>query len=125
MATDLASLIEALKPTFPAVSVGGTPIKQPFMTVEGDDVKLNGEGLQVYEYGSEAERAKESDKIGPEGEIPGFHVGWIDRPHFYKSGRIIVIYLGTNEKTLQALKSVLGETFAVGPDIFYPGLPKP
>jgi hypothetical protein len=125
LATDLDSLVEALKPTFPDISVGDTPINQPFMSVPGYDVKLNGESLQVYEYPDEAARAKDSAKIGPEGEIPGFHVGWIDRPHFYKSGRIIVIYLGTDEKTLAALEAVLGEPFAVGPDIYYPGIPKP
>ena len=31
--------------------------------------------------------------------------------HFYRAGRVIVIYAGNNEATLNALQAVLGEPF--------------
>jgi len=39
-------------------------------------------------------------------------ITWMDSPHFYKSGRVIVIYIGSDEKTLNLLQAVIGPQFA-------------
>jgi len=36
----------------------------------------------------------------------------MDAPHFYKTGRIIVLYVGSDEQILTLLQSVMGAQFA-------------
>lgn len=116
---DQVSLIDTLRKTFPAIFPADT-INQPFMSVPGTNLKLDGEAIptvQVYEYQDEAAAKKDASKIQPNGEIAGFQIGWIAQPHFYQIGRIIVIYVGTDPAILFALESALGKPFAVGPDV--------
>jgi hypothetical protein len=35
-------------------------------------------------------------------------VAWVDTPHFYSAGRIIVLYVGSDEEILVLLEQVLG-----------------
>lgn len=42
------------------------------------------------------------------------HVDWIALPHLFRSGRVIVLYVGGDAETLLALRAVLGEQFAGG-----------
>lgn len=37
---------------------------------------------------------------------------WMDTQHFYKTGHIIVIYIGSDEKILNLLQTVIGPQFA-------------
>jgi hypothetical protein len=46
------------------------------------------------------------------GSIGTSMVTWVATPHFYKKGRILVLYIGDNAETLKALESVLGPQFA-------------
>jgi hypothetical protein len=39
---------------------------------------------------------------------------WVDTPHFYKAGRIIVLYLGSDQAVLDVLNQILGQQFAGG-----------
>jgi hypothetical protein len=39
-------------------------------------------------------------------------VSWMATPHFFKKGRILVLYVGDNTETLGLLESVLGAQFA-------------
>jgi len=41
-------------------------------------------------------------------------VTWISTPHFYKSGRIIAIYVGTDNSFTSTLRGILGDPFAKG-----------
>lgn len=41
-------------------------------------------------------------------------VTWIDTPHFYEAGRIIVLYLGNDQTILGLLNKVIGAQFAGG-----------
>ena len=40
------------------------------------------------------------------------YVSWIDKPHFYKSGRLIVIYIGQDKTITSLLEDILGKQFA-------------
>ena len=50
----------------------------------------------------------------PDSEDEGFaaHVDWIGPPHWYQAGRITVLYIGENQKTLDMLENLLGLQFA-------------
>ena len=37
---------------------------------------------------------------------------WVGPPQFFKQGRLLVLYVGDNDKILKALESALGRQFA-------------
>ena len=109
---DQASLISALQAAGATVETGDS-ITQEFFTPEGHAVKVNGADLQVFEYESAEDMAEEASQVAPDGGSIGTSmVTWIDTPHFYKAGRIIVLYLGNDQAILDLLKEVMGPQFA-------------
>jgi hypothetical protein len=107
-----ASLVRALEAAGATVD-SGEPVAQPFFTPEGQTLKVNGADLQVFEYGSAEEMEKEAEQVAPDGGSVGKSMMmWMDAPHFYKAGRIIVLYLGSDKAILDLLISVMGMQFA-------------
>jgi hypothetical protein len=101
----------------------GTAISQPFMDVQGRTLAVNGEQLQVYEYASLVDANKQAARISPDGtafttvsssgmQVGATQVDWVKPPHLYKAGRIIVIYIGTNNAVMHLLEGILGKQFA-------------
>jgi hypothetical protein len=107
-----ASLISALKAAGATVELG-EPISQPFFTPEGSIVKVNGADVQIFEYESPEEMGNEASQISSDGGSIGTSmVTWMDTPHFYKTGRIIVLYVGSDAAVLNLLEGALGPQFA-------------
>ena len=74
---------------------------------------MNGADLQVFEYENSEAMEKEASQVAPDGGSIGTSmVTWIDAPHFYKAGRIIVLYLGNDKAVLDLLNKVVGPQFA-------------
>jgi hypothetical protein len=93
----------------------GESVSQPFFTPQGQIVRIYGEDVQVFEYGSEDEAKNETELISVDGNTVGTSmVSWFDTPHFYRSGRIIVLYVGNNSQILQILTEIIGAQFAGG-----------
>ena len=89
------------------------PIIQAFFTPEGNILKVNGADVQVFEYESEEAMESEASQVAPDGgSIGTTMVTWVDTPHFYKAGRIIVLYVGSDTAILDLLEQVLGPQFA-------------
>jgi hypothetical protein len=111
---DQASLISALQGAGATVEVGD-PITQPFFTPEGATLKVNGADVQVYEYESAEAMGNEASQVAADGGSIGTSmVNWMDTPHFYKAGRIIALYVGSDAKILGLLDKVIGPQFAGG-----------
>ena len=111
---DRASLIAALEALGATVEVG-EPITQAFFTPEGSIIKVNGADVQVFEYESVEAMESEAAQVAPDGGSIGTSmVTWMDTPHFYKAGRIIVLYVGSDESVLSLLENALGPQFAGG-----------
>ena len=111
---DQASLLSALKAAGATVEVGDS-ITQDFFSVEGQTVKFNGADLQLFEYENAQAMEKDASQVAPDGGSIGTSmVTWIDTPHFYKAGRIIVLYLGNDQTILGLLNKVIGAQFAGG-----------
>ena len=111
---DQASLLSALKAAGATVEVGDS-INQDFFSVEGQTVKVNGADLQVFEYENAPAMEKDASQVAPDGGSIGTSMAtWIDTPHFYKAGRIIVLYLGNDQTILGLLNNVIGAQFAGG-----------
>ena len=89
------------------------PVSQPFFPVPGQTLKVDGEDVQVFEFNDPSAREAQSEKISSDGRSIGQTVvQWIDPPHFFATGKIIVLYLGSNTKLLQQLESALGQQIA-------------
>jgi hypothetical protein len=91
----------------------GEPISQDFFTPEGSVIKVNGADVQIFEYESAETMENEASQVAPDGgSIGTTMVTWVDPPHFYKAGRIIVLYVGSDEVVLELLEKILGPQFA-------------
>jgi hypothetical protein len=111
---DQASLLIVLQAAGATVETGDS-ITQEFFTPEGHAVKVNGAELQVFEYENAEAMEKEASQVAPDGGSIGTSmVTWIDTPHFYKAGRIIALYLGSDQTILGLLNKVMGTQFAGG-----------
>ena len=109
---DQESLVKVLQAAGAKVESGDS-ITQEFFTPEGHTFKVNGGDLQVYEYPSADAMAQESSKVAPDGGSVGTSMMmWMDTPHFYKAGRIIVLYLGKDKALLDLLNKAMGPQFA-------------
>jgi hypothetical protein len=109
---DQASLIEALRATGAEVELGDS-VEQAFFAVLGQILKLDGTDVQVFEY--ESAQAMEADvaQVSADGDTIGNSmVTWVATPHFFKSGRVLVLFVGDDAAVLELLGGVLGEQFA-------------
>ena len=107
--TDLRGIAESVEESM--------QISQPFFSVRGKIVQVEGEDVQIFEYETREAMDAEAKYVSPDGTTFVMkdhisYVDWIAPPHFYKSGRIIVIYIGSNEKIIGMLENVVGAQFA-------------
>jgi len=110
--TDYASLIDNLHAAGIIVKPGGEVV-QPFFSVQGKIIKVHGEDAQVFQYAHETETDAQSAQVSPDGSTVGTtKIHWIGPPHFFKRGKLLVLYVGDNNKVLKALESALGRQFA-------------
>jgi hypothetical protein len=110
--TDPASLISQLRAAGESVELVGE-VDQPFLSVTGTMIKLQGEDVQIFQYSSANEMEAQAALISPDGTAVGTRkIHWIGSPHFFKQGRILVLYVGNNKKVENALEAVLGRQFA-------------
>jgi hypothetical protein len=104
-----SDLVDALAAEGATVDPAGE-VEQPFFSVKGQAIKVNGADVQVFEYDDVAAREAESSQISADGSSIGTSmVSWIDQPNFWAQGRLIVLYVGTDEGMLDLLTSVLGQ----------------
>ena len=111
---DTASLIAALEASG-ATAETGESIVQEFFSPEGSIIKVNGADVQVFEYESAEAMENEASQVASDGGSVGTSMMmWMDTPHFYKAGRIIVLYIGSDGTVLSLLEQALGQQFAGG-----------
>jgi hypothetical protein len=109
---DKASLISALQASGATVETG-EPVSQAFFSPEGSIIKVNGADVQVFEYESAEAMENEAAQVSSDGgSIGTTMVTWVATPHFYKAGRIIALYIGSDAEVLDLLKAALGPQFA-------------
>ncbi|MFC1965245.1 hypothetical protein ACFLWG_04530 [Chloroflexota bacterium] len=122
---DYDSLVDNLHAAAGATVNPVGEVEQPFFSVKGFVISVNGNDVQVFEY-SDAKTAENEAKIfSPDGSSIGTSIPfWVGSPHFYQVEKLIVLYVGENEYTIGILQSVLGPQFAGGaPYIPEDGLP--
>ena len=99
--------------------------REPVFSGKGKYIRLSGEKapINVWEYRDEEAALTEVEFIsrdgfdirrppGPDDEGFAGHYDWIAPPHWYQSGKIIVLYVGETLELRILLNELLGEQFA-------------
>jgi hypothetical protein len=109
---DLGTLSQSLRETGATIE-SDEMISQPFFSVEGRILKVNGADVQVFEYKSVEEMETEAALVSADGSsVSTSMVSWMATPHFFKSGRVLVLYVGDDAAILDLLTDALGGQFA-------------
>ena len=110
--TNYATLVDELRTSGATVVSAGT-VDQPFFTVQGRVITVNNGDVQVFEYADAVTADTEASLVSADGSSIGTSMAsWIATPHFYKKGRVLVLYVGDDASTINALVKVLGQQFA-------------
>jgi hypothetical protein len=108
-----SALLPTLQATGATVAETGQ-LGQTFFGVPAYLIQVNGADLQVYEFADEQAQAQASDTISQAGYAIGTtQIEWIDQPHFWAQERLIVLYVGQDEETINMLTMLLGEPINV------------
>ncbi|MFQ5796181.1 MAG: hypothetical protein ACE5JP_14185 [Candidatus Bipolaricaulia bacterium] len=111
---DSVSLIDHLRAAGATVEPTGE-VSQPFFSAKGQVITVNGDNVQVFEYADTAAANAEATLVSPDGGSVGTNImAWVATPHFYKTGRLIVLYVGDHPAVINVLETVLGPQFAGG-----------
>jgi hypothetical protein len=114
--TDLTSFTQALVDAGleARVRLGGWRWLRPFFVIPDQVVKIDQQQLHVFDYATRAKLRQVS--ISPDGTGISSKDGvaaiieWT--PRFYRSGRLLVLYLGDRPIVLETLNLLLGPPFA-------------
>jgi hypothetical protein len=83
-----------------------------FLEVPGQGLVIDGEPLAAYEFATEQALRQMRSTIRPQGDTVGRAIISWDPPRFYSDGRLLVVYFGDDERTLDMLRRFLGPKFA-------------
>lgn len=91
-------------------------VVQPFLTGDGTVLAVSGAGirptqLQSFQYESAQAAAADAATITPECNPRHSVVSWLGPPHFYRAGRVLVIYVGSDPAVTGLLTDLLGPQF--------------
>lgn len=108
------ALAEELRTAGATVEFGGR-ITQDFFEPEGQILIVNGADVQVFEWPDAEQAAEAASTISSDGSSVGTTmITWVDVPHFYLDGALIVLYVGSDPDVEALLTGALGEPIAVG-----------
>jgi hypothetical protein len=108
-------LVAALAAAGISVEDPGETLSQPFFEPPARRIRLDGEELQVFAFGSQAQAESAAATISPGGfEIGTSMVSWVATPHFYQAGDLIVLYVGDQAAIVSALEAAMGPQIAGG-----------
>jgi hypothetical protein len=76
-------------------------------------VEISGAEVQVFEYTDPAAAEADAAQLAPDGSSTRTTMmTWVAPPHFFQQGRVIALYVGSDEEVISLLASVLGPQFA-------------
>lgn len=105
----LAQLTEKLRALGATVTVTKEKVSQPFFSVPGRIIKIKAEALQVFEYATTSAAVADASRVSADGSTIGTSKpAWMATPHFFKKGKLIVLYVGGNQTIVEVLQKALG-----------------
>ena len=109
---DLNTLVATLTAAGLTVETGES-VTQPFFTVQGQTLKINGQDVQVFAYDTAQAMEAEASQIAPDASTIGTNMpSWMSDPQFYKLGNMLILYVGQDQKILDILSGIFGQQFA-------------
>ena len=111
---NLGQLLKRLKARGGKIARKGR-VEQPFFSVTGQLITVSDQDVQVFEYRTVKAPEVDARKVSGTGTQAGTSIPmWIAPPHFFKSGRLIVLYVGKSSFVVKALADALGPQFDGG-----------
>lgn len=99
----------------------GEALREPLFETTAGSLMVGEAMIQLFEFADEATAGAAAGTVNATGTIIGTKtIDWVERPHFYRQGKLIVLYAGDDEAILSALQEALGEPFVVGESAFAP-----
>jgi hypothetical protein len=109
---DYLTLLSSLRATGASITEA-EELTQPFLSVKAKIIILNGSRIQVFEYENSGAMEAESKNVSSDGTTVNLSsISWISTPHFYRNGRLMVIYIGDDKAITTLLANTLGMQFA-------------
>lgn len=113
--TEYLDLANRLRSAGANVKLTAERLRQPFFSVPGRIVSINNESVQVFKFANASAAEGAAKRVAPDGmTIGNSKPSWMGPPHFFKSGKLIVLYVGANESVLKVLQTSLGSQIAGG-----------
>lgn len=117
--------LTALRATGASVHIGdaSSEMPSPPFSVPSQLFQINGDEVQLYLYASAADAAHDAAQVSLDGftftprdttTTEPATIDWVDTPHFFQQDQLLVLYVGDDQLTLNALETVLGPQFAGG-----------
>lgn len=102
-------LFQAIQ-TYGGAVVEAGSISQPFFNVDGKILQVNDQQIQVFEFANAADAKASASQISDGGTTIGnTKVTWVSQPHFWLSGKMIVLYIGNDPYTITMLDRLMGK----------------
>ena len=114
--TDYSTFVDSLEAAGISVKPVGGELEEGFFSVNAKTIIINNEYLFVtFEYADNASAQADASLVSADGRSIGTaKPSFGFTPHFFKSGRLIVLYVGDNLNAMKILVSLLGPQFAGG-----------
>lgn len=114
-AKELSNLIKNLRAKGAIVAITNEKFSQPFFSTTARIMNVNGQSVQVFEYAQASKADSEAKRVSSNGMTIGTSKpSWLSTPHFFKTEKLIVLYVGDDQTILRILQSTLGNQFAGG-----------
>lgn len=112
---EVLRLVKDLRAQGATVELTNDRVLQPFFSVAACIINVNGESVQVFEYAHASKADSEAKRVSSNGMTIGTSKpSWLSTPHFFKTKKLIILYVGDDQAILRILQSTLGNQFAGG-----------
>jgi hypothetical protein len=115
--TQPEGLVEALE-SHGVTLRAATPEPPGVLGVRSTVYRVDGGELHVFAFQSESRARHAAELVAPDGYMVTTESGinqmvdWVAPPHWFRYGRQIAVYLGSDAKTIDALEAIAGPQFA-------------
>ncbi len=107
---DFIAALQAKKYTIKEIEPPSDGVGLSFFSVIPKRIEINGQGIVICEFENSGIAKLEAQTISEDGNMIGNSMfEWIDIPHFYQQGNLIVEYTGSNKKLLDDLSKIVGK----------------
>jgi aconitase B len=112
---EVLRLVKNLRAQGASVALTNDKVSQPFFSGASRIISVNGQVVQLFEYAQVSKANSEAKRVSPNGMTIGTSKpSWLSTPHFFKTEKLIVLYVGDDQTILRVLQAGLGRQFAGG-----------